>query len=147
MIRQSKFLETTRSFVLPQSVMRALEVLKEQNFRVRKELEQDPAMCGAVKELAGFSLERLVFIAAGKVHKSKAAAMLKASAILRQETCEPLVTKTEIDASLSLANMVAAATAQNTPSMKTAEQALTLMRAEKEDDHRIAVLKGECEDA
>lgn len=145
MIRQSKFTETTRSFVLPQAIMKALSVLKEGNFRVRKDI--DPSLAAPVKELAAFSLERLVFVASGKVHKNKAGSVLKAAAILRQETCDPLVTKTELDATFSLASMVAEATKQNTPKMQSAGDAISVLNHEKQEDHRIALLKGECEDA
>lgn len=50
-----------------------------------------------VKKAADFALERMVDVAAGKVHSRKAGAVLKGAVELRKELCGPIAQKVDVD--------------------------------------------------
>ncbi len=86
--------------VLPQGAIEALKILK---FRVA------PGMPEAAAELAGDALEQTIKVMHGKVPARRAPAALKAAIRVRDEICDPVVQKSEVNANVSMTNVVVAA--------------------------------------
>lgn len=93
---------------LPYGAVKAIRAAK---FRVRKEYLEDKTLAEPVTEVAGYSFERIVQVMAGTIHSRKAPSVLKAAVAAREELCEPVVKESRISGSISIAEAVAAASA------------------------------------
>lgn len=67
-----------------------IETLRKGKFRVKAEYRNDDEVSRAAADLAGWSMERLAFVAAGRVHTRKAPSVVKAAQGIREEICEPI---------------------------------------------------------
>lgn len=82
----------------------AVKSLRESKFRVPDDASPEAA------ELAGYCIQRYVDLMAGIVPYRKSATVFKAAQALREEICGPVAQKVEVKGSLSLSDLVIAAT-------------------------------------
>lgn len=83
-----------------------LDVLRKGKFRVREEYRRNDEISNAASELAGWSLERLAFVAAGRVVTKKAPSVVKAAVQIREEICEPIVKAVQHSGSVDLGKVL-----------------------------------------
>ncbi len=87
--------------------------LRTYGYRVKK--SDHPGVEAATKEIAGYALERSLQALAGEVDNDKEAnAVLKASAQLREEMCEPVEKISTVRGHMTLEQLVAKATEPET---------------------------------
>lgn len=91
----------------------ALTVLRKGKFRVQAEIlaaaEAGDPEAKAVVDLAGYSMERLGMLIAGRVKSRVAPSVMKGIDRLRDEVCEPIVRKSEVRGALDLGKALDAA--------------------------------------
>jgi hypothetical protein len=107
----------------------AAAFLRTARYRVKH--HEDPEVEKNAAEVAGYALERGLQVCAGQVDEKVGQAVLKASAQLREEICEPIVKKTELAGSLSLEQLVERAAEAEKPALQKLEEARA--RAGKEE--------------
>jgi hypothetical protein len=70
----------------------ALKTLRMVQFRLRKELAEDPVLAEPASDLAQFARERVALVTAGRIPSKRAPSVLKGAQQMLGELCEPVET-------------------------------------------------------